>query len=393
MPTPLNMLKRFRRRSSLIENATTTHIYKDFVSFRTQITILMLIISDLVSMGFALIQFLISKNYLYAVLSVIYTLFLVLFLSLFRKKPLLLQCMLILDIFSRCFMRTLLLLFFDEFENLFQPYTVMVNLMITVLIIEAFPSLVVHSVIFVSEVFVVIFYEVFFREEISQMSYHYAYLVLMLLHLLNRNILDKKMWSTFARNYQAKTLIESLKLFLNKNLLSSVVIFSIPDEIQQKNSPSSQVSSIKELRVELQNSNYKKLVKELFAKKVKTEDPSELLEKLCSCFVKEGTSTPLSQEILSYAEQLSRNSFSFFKSISDTKDPDTFLCELIQGQAESFLNISQEKSPSNLQYKVVLSPILFDNKPCIILQLEDISYIKSWKMERKMSQTRESTIQ
>jgi hypothetical protein len=44
-------------------------------------------------------------------------------------------------------------------------------------------------------------------------------------------------------------------------------------------------------------------------------------------------------------------------------------------------------------YKAVLSPIIFDNKESIILQLEDISYLKTLEEERKISKIRQGTIQ
>jgi hypothetical protein len=202
---------------------------------------------------------------------------------------------------------------------------------------------------------------------------------------------------------------------MDKNLPYSVVIFSDSEKIQSFE----YLESKEKLNIEFQNSKFRHLSSLLKSENLKESgyflgqesttynlenkspkaEPLQV-EELGEFFVIKGSDSSLLDVIQKYAEDLraAKDVLKSSKSSLEKDDkfsPETFLCNLIFKKPVDTENKNDSivaKKKKQL-YKAVLSPIIFNKKECVILQLEDISTWKNLEKEKKVSSIREKTIQ
>lgn len=388
-------------------------IYSSFMNFRIRISFFLLITSHMgigITMG---IEFIINSKYLLFCVAISYTGFLIFLFCVLKRKHAFLKGLILFSLSTRTFMRT----FLAWFQNIINPeranpYLFLFQMMTTILLTQSTPSVFIHISVVLSEIIVMVFYALLYPEICPHSYFMYLYIVLLAFFSLNTIIMDKSIWKYFKKSWIANDQIESLKTFLDRNLLSSIVIFSLPEN-QQK----SPVQN--DLRIQFLNSRLRLLADyiqnddESFPSPETTKnqggagsnekDPPMSVEELGSFFIKKNSfGESLFEEIQKYGEMVQKSTLNLQKKGKKKKEevvgvePETVLCNLVKKSQISLGNPLSEgtkEKRNKLLYKAVLSPIVFNNKQSIILQLEDISYLKKLQKERKVSTIRERTIQ
>lgn len=271
----------------------------------------------------------------------------------------------------------------------YHPYNFMFQLMISILLSQSIPSPLIHLSLFLSELGVMLFVLLLFGDDVLENSiFIYICMAIIFFYSLNKISLDNKMWGYFEKNWNANIQIKSLKGFLENNMLSSIIIFSLPDEFFGEEKLKSN-----NLKIEMFNSNSKKLARDLLREDEDEKSDSQIcLKTFGNLFVRTDKNVTLRKEMKEYAKILCKEEASFNQEHIAQEMALSFICRLKNARTTSQWNIG-EPQVSNQLYKVVLSPMMLENKKGIILQLEDITFLKSLEEERRVSQTRQTTIQ
>lgn len=378
---PCQALMNFKKRISWI-SATTTHAF----------TSVFLVVESL-------------TNFPLWVALVWMALLVILLLSmvLSRKKLGIFQLNLSLIMTLRALVMTFLAQKLGIEEEFISPSLYLANLMTTILLVQAVPSPLTQGVGVLTEAWIVGFSALCFRDKWPLDANMFAFIVLLMFHFIHSNLLKKRVCQSLSQSFWVFSQILSLKNFMDKNLLASVVIFSKSESCPSR------------LKIEFSNSMTRKLTRVI--RGLDTEDlgslssqagipgikkQKPLMPEELGCFsLREDPGTTLGEKINRFREAMmlehgKRKGSLSEKSLLSQHLPETFLCDLEKQSKLSALGVpfpELVKRQIKYTYKAVLSSIVFDNELCVILQLEDASSIVSLEEERKVSKARESVIQ
>lgn len=400
----LTKMKKWVKRPKKSEE--DSRLYIKFINFRINTSFFMLFITQIVIGGCIGIENILEDEIVSGSISFIYTILLVFFFCVMRKRSSWFNSAIICSLIGRVVSRTIIGYIAQNIEERVTPALLLSNTLMTLITALSTPSILVHVCGVLSEVVVLTFYIVLYPAVFPHDYFVYFYFFSLCLYGLNAIILDFKLWTFFQESSKANNQLESLKSFLDKNLLSSIVVFSIPEKSKGK------LDAKEEFLIEFLNSKASQLA--FYLRGETEEEPKDLtentdsflllnsqkgapmpLEELGSFFKIKGSTASLAHEVKNYAKSVKEREKELWtngSSPSSGLKPLKLLCNLVR----SFKTQESSGSPTKskkLLYMVVISSIIFNNKQCIILQMEDLSYVKSLKKERKLSMTREKAIQ
>lgn len=237
-------------------------------------------------------------------------------------------------------------------------------------------------------------------EDIIYLAFYCLILIIFAVHSIS---LKSKLRKAFQDQLAAHNEIKSLKSFLDQSVFSSIAIFHLKPENRQ-GAPISELLSLKgkETSVEMAFSNnqiqewaQKRTEKEKLAKadnlgnetkieRSKTPSQREIIENIGEYFEDLETNVLLSEHITRLGVEMN-----LIRNVCPNSS---------EGRKQGVKSMICKEKGKDIEkgqglFKILLSQIIFNKKNSIILQLEDISYLKVLEEERKVSEVREKTIQ
>lgn len=408
-----NCLKKcFPHKKQLQKNELELQIYMEFVSFRTKFSFFFVLAGNTINGVLVAYDFISISNYLLVGLAVGFIILVNCLFVILLRKPKVLSVFVFFLLIINAVIRISLSIFEIDVKENCDPYHFMFHLMVSLLTAKTVPSYFIQACLFFTELGQALFYVLFLPEIINDSYFIYIYMVTLAFFSINTIIVDKKLWKCFSDSWKANNQVESLKKFLDENLLSSIGIFSLPEI----NDDSGQEQK---LGVEFINSISRRLGMQLIfgeeevstigrglsRKSFEDQGGSISMEETLNCFVRIDSNRPLYSEIQEYAREEAQRAAGRDRAIEiieEKKEPLSFICELNKEKRRQISKANEEISLESIDktkktkksfYKAVLSPIKFNKKDGVILQLEDITAMKSLEKEKKVSRVREKTIQ
>lgn len=422
-PLAFGWLKKFKL--FCFVTPSKSQLYEEFFKFRvTTSSIFMHLVLTFYGLSIV-IESILSFSWSFLLLGFFYTGFINVLFFFLRKRPSFIQIGVSFLLIVRAVVRTVVLQVLGYTASEFYPSVFMASTMVTLLLGQVVPSVFIHFTVFLTELWVIIFFSVFFSSLWPHETHMYLYLIMVALFSIHSIVVDRKLWEFFLKNREANNQIESLKSFLDKNLLSSIMIFSIQDQLGKNNFTFHSDESGELARSFMENDNIKMEFFNFQARKLarfmrnssagddggtssmrdslsETEPPLSLEE--LARFSRKGSGASLVKEMNEYVENVRKISEKKDKNLNEIRErmaqPKSFFCSLEREKEKerSFeganrIEGEREQKGEKLIYKTVMSPIVFNNKESVVLQLEDVTYIKNLEKERKVSQIRQKTIQ